>query len=111
MRERRLGLAVWVKNIRAARNLRRFGNVHYVSRRLNYVSMYVSAEQIEQLIERIQKLDFVVRVERSHRHEIPTEYQNSKPDKAKEYDYKMEEKRIGNGLAADLMNELQEAIK
>ncbi|RXT13635.1 YlbG family protein [Ammoniphilus sp. CFH 90114] len=95
MRERRVGLAVWVKSNKAARNLRRYGNIHYVSRRLNYVSMYVKADEVNQLLEKIQRLDFVVRVERSHRHEIPTEYKNSKPDKAKEYDYKLEEKRIG----------------
>ncbi|MEW9672812.1 YlbG family protein [Ammoniphilus sp. 3BR4] len=94
MRERRVGLAVWVKSNKAARNLRRYGNIHYVSRRLNYVSMYVKADEVDSIIERIQRLDFVVRLERSHRHEIPTEYKNSKPDKAKEYDYKQEEKRI-----------------
>ncbi len=93
MRERRIGLAVWIKNVKAARHLRRFGNVHFVSRRLQYVSMYVNADKIEDTIERINRLDFVIRVERSHRHEIPTEYQNSRPDKAKEYDYKEDEKK------------------
>jgi uncharacterized protein YlbG (UPF0298 family) len=91
MRERRLGLAVWVKNVKTAKNLRKFGNIHFVSRRLNYVSMYVAADRIDETIERIRRLDFVIRVERSHRHEIPREYSNSKPDKAKEYDYKLEE--------------------
>ena len=91
MRERRLGLAVWIKNLKAARHLRRYGNVHYVSRRMQYVSMYVNGEQINDIIDKVSKLDFVLRVERSHRHEIPIEYKNSKPDKAKEYDYRVEE--------------------
>ena len=91
MRERRLGLAVWIKNLKAARHLRRYGNVHYVSRRMQYVSMYVNGDKIDDIIEKIGKLDFVLRVERSHRHEIPLEYQNSRPDKAKEYDYRIEE--------------------
>lgn len=86
-----MGLAVWIKNQKAARHLRRYGNVHYVSRRLQYVSMYVNGEQIEEIIDKVSKLDFVLRVERSHRHEIPIEYKNSKPDKAKEYDYRIEE--------------------
>lgn len=109
MRERRLGLAVWVKSTKAARNLRRYGNIHYVSRRLNYVSMYVNAEEINHIVERIQRLDFVVRVERSHRHEIPTEYTNSKPDKAKEYDYKLEEKRLAELEAQEL--DLREVLQ
>jgi uncharacterized protein YlbG (UPF0298 family) len=94
MREKRLGLAVYVKNVKSARNLRKFGNVHYVSRRLNYVSMYVPEDTLEQTIERISRLDFVTRVERSHRHEIPIYYDNAKPDKAKEFDYKMEETQL-----------------
>lgn len=94
MRERRVGLAVYVKNAKAARNLRKFGNIHYISRRLNYVSMYTEADMLEDTIERISKLDFVTRVEKSHRHEIPVHYDNAKPDKAKEFDYKMEESQI-----------------
>lgn len=94
MRERRIGLAVYVKNLKPARNLRKFGNVHYVSRRLNYVTLYTSAENIESTIERITRLDFVTRVERSHRHEIPTVYSNAKPDKAKELDYKFEQDQV-----------------
>ncbi|WP_245590541.1 YlbG family protein [Aneurinibacillus terranovensis] len=94
MRERRIGLAVFVKNIKSARNLRKFGNVHFISRRLNYVTMYVSADTIDQTIDRISRLDFVTRVERSHRHEISTTYNNAKPDKAKEFDYKMEEHHL-----------------
>ncbi|CEH28506.1 hypothetical protein AM501_21855 [Aneurinibacillus migulanus] len=94
MRERRVGLAVYVKSAKAARNLRKFGNVHYISRRLNYVSMYTAADTLEDTIERISRLDFVTRVEKSHRHEIPVHYDNAKPDKAKEFDYKMEESQI-----------------
>lgn len=96
-KERRFGLAVWVKNTKAARQLRRYGNVHYVSRRLNYVIVYVNADEVDEIMARIQRLDFVTRIERSHRHEIPTEYHNSKPDKAKEYDYKMEEIILSKG--------------
>ncbi|MED0675656.1 YlbG family protein [Aneurinibacillus thermoaerophilus] len=94
MRERRVGLAVYVKNIKVARNLRKFGNIHYISRRLNYVSMYIAADTLEETIERISRLDFVTKVEKSYRHEIPVHYDNAKPDKAKEFDYKMEESQI-----------------
>jgi len=110
MRERRLGLAVWVKNLKAAKNLRRFGNIHYISRRLHYVSMYVPANDLEDIIKRVERLDFVTRVERSHRHEIPKEFKNSKPDKAKEYDYKMEEVNL-KGIVPPLNPEQKEMIE
>ena len=94
MREKRLGLAVWIKNPRVAKNLRKFGTIHYVSKRLNYVAMYVSADEIDDTIKTLERLHFVTKVERSHRHEIPTEYNNSKPDKAKEFDYQLEKTQL-----------------
>lgn len=104
MRERRLGVAVWVKNTRAAKNLRKFGTIHYISKRLNYVSMYVDANQIDETIRMMEKLHFVTKIERSHRHEIPIEYNNARPDKAKEYDYKQEKSQL-MALAETLQSE------
>ncbi|UFJ60297.1 YlbG family protein [Brevibacillus sedimenti] len=104
MRERRLGVAVWVKNTRAAKNLRKFGTIHYISKRLNYVSMYVDANQIDETIRMMEKLHFVTKIERSHRHEIPIEYNNAKPDKAKEYDYKQEKSQL-MALTENLQND------
>lgn len=104
MRERRLGVAVWVKNPRAAKNLRKFGTIHYISKRLNYVSMYVDADQIDDIIRTMERLHFVTKIERSHRHEIPIEYNNAKPDKAKEYDYKQEKHQL-MALADTLLGE------
>ena len=107
MRARRIGLAVWVKHPRAAKNLRKFGTIHYISKRLNYVSMYVDESQLEEIIRSMEKLHFVTKVERSHRHEIPTEYSNSKPDKAKEFDYRLEKTQL-MALTESLMNENQQ---
>ena len=64
-KERRFGLAVWVKNTKTARQLRRYGNVHYVSRRLNYVIVYVNADEVNEIMAKIGRLDFVTRVDRS----------------------------------------------
>ncbi|WP_126427614.1 YlbG family protein [Brevibacillus marinus] len=94
MRERRLGLAVWVKNVRAAKNLRKFGTIHYISKRLNYVAMYVDADKIDETIRVMERLNFVTKVERSRRHEIPTVYNNARPDKAKEFDYRLEKSQL-----------------
>ncbi|MET3289839.1 YlbG family protein [Brevibacillus fluminis] len=93
-REKRLGLAVWIKNPRVAKHLRKFGSIHYVSKRLNYVSMYVGADVFENTVRQMEKLPFVTRIERSHRHEIPTTYNNAKPDKAKEFDYHLEKTQL-----------------
>ncbi|WP_139489406.1 YlbG family protein [Brevibacillus dissolubilis] len=105
MRERRIGLAVWIKHPRLAKNLRKYGTIHYVSKRLNYVSMYVGEQEIDQVTRELERLNFVLKVERSHRHEIPTEYNNAKPDKQKEFDYQLEKnqlKAIAESLLIDL---------
>ena len=104
MRERRVGLAVWIKHTRMAKNLRKFGTIHYISKRLNYVSMYVGAHELDDMVKTLQKMHFVLKVEPSHRHEIPTEYSNSKPDKAKEFDYQLEKNQL-MALAESLVSD------
>ncbi|MBA4541747.1 MULTISPECIES: YlbG family protein [Thermoactinomyces] len=70
----RLGLAVWVKDLKAARSLGRLGNIHYISKRLKYVYLYVDGKTSDQVIRRIEKLPFVKRVEPSQRMNISLEF-------------------------------------
>lgn len=89
MMEKRVGLAVWLNSLKMARNLRRLGNVHYISQKMRYAILYVDESSVDQVVEKLNQYNFVKKVELSHRHELKTEFQNAKPDKAKEYDYKM----------------------
>jgi uncharacterized protein YlbG (UPF0298 family) len=70
----RLGLAVWVKDLKAARSLGRMGNIHYISKRLKYVYLYVDGKTADQVIHRIERLPFVQRVERSQRRNISFDF-------------------------------------
>ncbi|MDQ0339191.1 uncharacterized protein YlbG (UPF0298 family) [Caldalkalibacillus uzonensis] len=83
---RKRGLAVWLNQVKMARHLRKFGNVHYVSRRMRYVILYVDENKVQDMIAKLNRLNYVKRVEPSHRHELRLEFQ-SKADKAEEYDY------------------------
>jgi uncharacterized protein YlbG (UPF0298 family) len=85
----RQGIIVWLHSIKQAKMLRRFGNVHYVSKRLKYVVLYCNQEEVEDIMGKINSFSFVKKVEPSFKPFIRIEYENSKPDKAKEYDYKM----------------------
>ncbi|MEW9033841.1 MAG: DUF2129 domain-containing protein [Planifilum fimeticola] len=51
----RLGLAVWVKDLKAARSLGRLGNIHYISKRLKYVYLYIDGKKADQMIERVER--------------------------------------------------------
>ncbi|MCM3768563.1 YlbG family protein [Neobacillus niacini] len=85
----RQGLVIWLYSLKQAKMLRRFGNVHYVSKRLKYVVLYCNQHEVEELIDKLSAFSFVKKVEPSYKPFLKMEYENSAPDKAKEYDYKM----------------------
>ncbi|MGV0168661.1 YlbG family protein [Furfurilactobacillus sp. WILCCON 0119] len=63
----RQALSVYVRNLRQVRQLRRFGDIDYVSKKLHYAVIYMDADQIEQNRQAINKLSFVRRVMVSER--------------------------------------------
>ncbi|AYA75301.1 MULTISPECIES: YlbG family protein [Robertmurraya] len=85
----RQGIIVWLFSLKQAKMLRKFGNVHYVSKRLKYVVLYCNQDETETIMEKIKSYSFVKKVEPSFKPFLKVEYENSRPDKAKEYDYKM----------------------
>lgn len=85
----RQGLAVWLHSLKNVRQLRRYGNIHYVSKKMKYVILYCDQAEAESVAERLRSMPFVKKIELSMRPYVSTEYQNAKPDKAKEYDYRM----------------------
>ncbi|MFD1735695.1 YlbG family protein [Bacillus salitolerans] len=89
MLEKRQGIIIWLQHLKNIKNLRRFGNIHYVSKRLKYCVLYCDMNDTEQIMKKIQVLPFVKSAEPSYKPFIKTEYENSRPDKAKEYDYKI----------------------
>jgi uncharacterized protein YlbG (UPF0298 family) len=70
----RLGLAVWVKDLKAARSLRLMGNIHFMSKRLKYVYLYIDGQVADQVICRIERLPYVQRVEPSQRMHISIDF-------------------------------------
>ncbi|TCS78237.1 YlbG family protein [Tepidibacillus fermentans] len=67
---KRTGLVVWVNDLRAARNLERIGNIHFISKRLKYVVLYINERDLRKTISYLERLPFVTKVERSYRSEI-----------------------------------------
>jgi uncharacterized protein YlbG (UPF0298 family) len=81
----RSGIIIWVNDIKAAKNLEKYGNVHYISKKMHYVVMYVHANRLEETMRNLTKLPYVKKVERSYRNEIKTEYSSNMPDKTRFY--------------------------
>ncbi|MED4603893.1 YlbG family protein [Paenibacillus validus] len=82
----RTGIIVWVSDVKAAaKHLEKYGNVHFISKKLHYAAMYVYASRLDDTVKQLQKLPFVKKVERSYRNEIKTEYSSNMPDKTRFY--------------------------
>ncbi|MBO2944957.1 YlbG family protein [Paenibacillus sp. F411] len=81
----RTGFIIWVSDIKAARNLEKYGSVHYISRRMQYVVMYVNADRAEETARNVRRLSYVRKIERSYRNEIKKEYSSKTPDKTQFY--------------------------
>ncbi|MFC4100978.1 MULTISPECIES: YlbG family protein [Paenibacillus] len=81
----RVGYIVWVSDLKAARTLEKYGSVHYMSRKMHYVVMYMNADRADETVRNMQRLSFVRRIERSYRNEIKTEYTQGVPDKTRFY--------------------------
>ncbi|MEN1966991.1 DUF2129 domain-containing protein [Lentibacillus sp. N15] len=89
MRTKRQGIIVWFQHMKNLRQIKRYGHIVYASKKLKYAVLYVDQEEVGDVEKKILKLSFVSKIERSHKPFIRTNYENAKPDKAKQYDYKM----------------------
>lgn len=81
----RTGFIIWVSDLKAARNLDKYGTVHYISRRMHYVVMYVNADRADDTMKNVKRLSYVRKIERSYRNEIKTEYASKTADKTSYY--------------------------
>jgi uncharacterized protein YlbG (UPF0298 family) len=89
MRTDRQGIVVWFQHMKNIKQLKRYGNLIYTSKKKRYAVIYVNQAEIEEVETKIMRHSFVSRIERSYKPFLRTDYENSKPDKAKQYDYKM----------------------
>lgn len=71
---KRRSLVVFVYSLKQLKNLKRFGSIQYVSRKMKYVVLYMDEDKTTEGIDKIQRLHFVRHVERSHRPDIATDY-------------------------------------
>lgn len=66
----RTSLIVYVSSLRQVRQLKRFGHVEYVSKRMRYAVIYMNDEVVDDTIARLKQLKFVRRIVRSPHTEL-----------------------------------------
>lgn len=88
MRISRQGLVIWFKHRKNIRQIKKYGHLIYVSRKLNFAIIYVNRDEIDHIIEKLANLSFIKKMERSYKPFVTTNFENAKLDEAKLYDYK-----------------------
>lgn len=68
--KKRRCLIIWVYSLKQLKTLKRYGLVHYVSRKMKYVVVYMNEDEIELAEPKISGLHFVRKVERSYRPDV-----------------------------------------
>ncbi|WP_203649023.1 YlbG family protein [Secundilactobacillus yichangensis] len=66
----RTSLVVYVSSLRQVRQLKRYGHLEYVSKRMRYAIIYVNEEDAKETISRLKQLRFVKRIIESPRNEL-----------------------------------------
>ncbi|WP_040227935.1 YlbG family protein [Bhargavaea cecembensis] len=84
----RRGIIVYLTHLKQAKSLRKYGHIQYISKRMKYAVLYCNMEDADRTAAKLERLPYVKSVSLSMKPFIKTEYENAKPDKAKEYDYK-----------------------
>lgn len=82
--EKRQGVVVHLYSLKHVRQLRKFGNIHYISKRMKYVLLYSAQENVENLLVQINRLNFVKRVEPSYKPFVNMDYEKGKSEHEKE---------------------------
>ncbi|WAA10609.1 YlbG family protein [Fervidibacillus albus] len=85
----RQGIIVWLYSLKHVRQLRKYGNIHYVSKRLKYVVLYCNLHDSEKIMGKLQSFSFVKKVELSYRPYLNLDFDGEKTEQEKEYDYKL----------------------
>lgn len=66
----RTSLVVYVSSLRQVRQLKRFGHVDYVSKRMRYAVIYMNEAEVDENVSRLKQLKFVRRIVRSPRKQL-----------------------------------------
>ena len=74
---KRQGVFVYLYHLKQSKQLRKYGSIQYVSRKMKYVLLYLDRSQVEETVAKLKQLRYVKEVLVSKRPELPTNLDNS----------------------------------
>ena len=96
--ENRTGVVVWLNSKRHVKRLMNFGVLHYVSSKMDYALLYVDTKDIDRTIDRLNKENYVKKVEVSLLRDLPITYDDVITEMQKEIDDKNGAKQVAKGM-------------
>lgn len=69
----RRSLMIYVNSLKPVKSLRRYGRIHYVSRKMRYVILYIDEKDVATTTEKLKKLRNVKKIVPSHWPDIDPE--------------------------------------
>lgn len=91
--ENRTGLIIWLHSKRNVKRLMNFGVLHYVSKKMNYAIIYVATNNLEKILERLKKENYIKSVEVSQMRDLPINYDDVLTDMKEEIEEKKREEK------------------
>lgn len=73
----RRGIVVWVYSFRNLNALKKLGPIYYMSKRMNYLMMYVDEENMTETVAKIEKLHYVRSVDLSQLPDIDMTFEHA----------------------------------
>lgn len=77
-KQERCGIYVFVKKLKHLRQLQHYGTLYYVSKKMRYALLYVNREDVCSTKAKLEKQNFVIKVEVSEKANIKVDYQSQK---------------------------------
>lgn len=77
----RQGVIVYLYRARNSNQLRNFGQIKYVSRKMKYAVIYMDRDKVDENINKLQRLKFVKFVEKSERPFLKVDYASDNEDR------------------------------
>lgn len=75
--KKREKIYIWLYSFKQFNALKKFGLIHYSSRKMKYVVMYVDEDQLEDVIDQISQLSFVREVQKSPQKSVDMTFEHS----------------------------------
>ena len=101
--KKRRALYVYMRGLKQVGQLKKFGDIAYISNSMNYVALYVDEGKVDELVEKLKKYRFVKTVKPSARPDIDPDLDDQHDDVFFEaYDKELTNNgsQPGNNLAA-----------